>query len=121
MLHDTIEDTQTTADELQVAFGDEIADIVQKLTDDKSLEKSVRKQRQVELASTKSHKARCVKIADKTSNLRDLFAHPPADWSDDRRNEYCRWARNVVDQMRGTHHQLEQLFDQAYDMVSSAR
>ncbi len=112
ILHDVVEDTQTGIDELSAVFGYEIAQIVQELTDDKSLEKSVRKQRQVEFAATKSFKAKCVKIADKTSNLRDLLACPPADWTEERKNEYCRWALHVVDQMRGTHEQLEEIFDQ---------
>jgi guanosine-3',5'-bis(diphosphate) 3'-pyrophosphohydrolase len=114
ILHDTIEDTQTEIDELRALFGDEIAQIVQELTDDKSLEKSVRKQRQVEFAATKSFKAKCVKIADKTSNLRDLLACPPADWTEDRKIEYCLWALSVVDQIRGTHERLEMIFDQAF-------
>ncbi len=48
LLHDTIEDTDTTYDELVEAFGKRVADIVAEVTDDKTLEKSERKQAQLE-------------------------------------------------------------------------
>ncbi len=120
ILHDILEDTNTTADEMRAVFGNEIADIVQELTDDRSLDKINRKQRQVDTAGTKSFKAQCVKIADKTSNLRDIANHPPTNWSDGRKQEYCDWAFKVVNQMRKTHLQLEQLFDNAYEHLNSS-
>ena len=85
ILHDTIEDTETTADELQDLFGRKVTSIVLEVTDDKSLEKHVRKQRQIEHASHISHEAKLVKLADKICNLRDIFASPPADWSAERK------------------------------------
>ena len=47
ILHDTIEDTKTTADELRKHFGEKITSIVLEVSDDKSLEKEVRKQLQI--------------------------------------------------------------------------
>src|SRR3954453_22443163 len=72
ILHDTIEDTATTGDELRAIFGDEVAALVGDLTDDKSLSKEQRKQLQITHASHVSPRARLVKLADKTCNLRDL-------------------------------------------------
>jgi GTP diphosphokinase / guanosine-3',5'-bis(diphosphate) 3'-diphosphatase len=50
-LPDTIEDTETTEEELRATFGEEIAQIVVEMTDDKSLPKGERKRLQIEHAS----------------------------------------------------------------------
>jgi guanosine-3',5'-bis(diphosphate) 3'-pyrophosphohydrolase len=93
ILHDTIEDTETTVGELQEHFGEKIASIVLEVTDDKSLEKSVRKQMQVEHAASISHEAKLVKLADKIANITDIINSPPADWSNDRKKDYFIWAK----------------------------
>lgn len=113
ILHDTIEDTETTAAELEAKFGARIAAVVMEVTDDKSLPKARRKELQVEKAAYKSHDAKLVKLADKISNLRDIASSPPADWSVERRQQYFDWADQVVKGMRGTNPVLEKLFDEA--------
>lgn len=113
LLHDTIEDTDTSADELRQAFGDEIADIVLEVTDDKALPKQQRKALQIEHARHVSPRAKLVKLADKICNLRDIVASPPADWSAQRKAEYFDWAADVVAGLRGSHPVLEALFDDA--------
>ena len=110
-LHDTIEDTATTADELKSIFGEKITAIVLELTDDKSLPKHVRKEKQIEHAPHCSPEAKMVKLADKICNLRNILAAPPADWSAERKKEYFDWAARVVDGLRGTHPDLEYIFD----------
>ncbi len=112
VLHDTIEDTKTTADELTAIFGERIASVVVEVTDDKSLDKATRKQRQVEHAPHISREAKLVKLADKICNLRDILASPPADWSAQRKQEYFDWAARVVAGVRGVNPQLEAVFDQ---------
>ncbi len=114
LLHDTIEDTETTYDELVTEFGTVMADLVAEVTDDKSLERAERKRRQVETAPGKSDRAKMIKIADKTSNLRSIIASPPADWSSERKREYFEWAREVVSGCRGANAKLEGWFDEAY-------
>jgi len=114
ILHDTIEDTKTTPEELRAAFGAEIAGVVQEVTDNKELEKAVRKQLQIEHARHASPRAKLVKLADKIANLRDLASTPPEDWSAERKRAYFDWARKVVDGVRGVSPQLEAAFDHAY-------
>jgi guanosine-3',5'-bis(diphosphate) 3'-pyrophosphohydrolase len=114
LLHDTIEDTETTADELRALFGEQVASVVLEVTDDKSLEKSVRKQKQIEHAPHISQEAQLVKLADKISNLRDILASPPADWSAERKQAYFDWAAAVVAGLRGVHPGLEAVFDGLY-------
>ena len=113
LLHDTVEDTETTADELNHEFGNTICTIVMDVTDDKTLPKAARKQAQIDHAAHISDEAKLVKLADKISNLRDVCNNAPADWSLQRRQEYFDWARQVIDQIRGTHPTLEALFDEA--------
>lgn len=114
LLHDTIEDTDTTSAELEGAFGEKIASIVREVTDDKSLKKAERKRLQIEHAAHASREAKLVKLADKISNLRDIAASPPPAWTLERRREYFDWAKQVIDRVRGTHPALEELFDKEY-------
>jgi guanosine-3',5'-bis(diphosphate) 3'-pyrophosphohydrolase len=114
LLHDTLEDTETTAQELVQLFGKEIADLVLEVTDDKALPKAERKRLQIEHAPHISRQAKLVKLADKICNLRDITTCAPADWSMARKQEYFEWAKAVVDGLRGVHPGLEYLFDEAY-------
>jgi guanosine-3',5'-bis(diphosphate) 3'-pyrophosphohydrolase len=114
LLHDTIEDTDTTYEELRGEFGAAIADVVVEVTDTKWLGKEARKRLQVSKAGKSSEAARLVKLADKICNLRDILAHPPAHWSLDRKRRYFDWARSVVDEVRGTNSRLERRFDGLY-------
>ncbi len=114
LLHDTIEDTETTFEELAESFGDEIADIVMEVTDDKTQPRAVRKQAQIDHAPHLTTKARAVKLADKICNLGDISRSPPPDWSLERRQEYFDWANRVIDELRGDWPELETLFDQMY-------
>ncbi len=115
LLHDTIEDTDTTPRELEAAFGPSITSIVVEVTDDKSLLKHERKRLQIEHAATLSTAAKLVKLADKICNVRDMTQSPPVDWSPERKTEYFSWAQQVVDQLRGVSPILEKLFDAALD------
>ena len=114
LLHDTIEDTNTTADELRVLFGEVITSVVLEVTDDKNIDKSERKRLQVANAPMLSERAKLVKLADKICNVYDMVAAPPADWSLTRKREYLEWAKDVVDRIRGTHPGLEGIFDEVY-------
>jgi len=114
ILHDTLEDTETSYEELKEKFGRIIAETVREVSDDKMLSKADRKRLQVEHAQHLSRRARLVKLADKTCNVRDVASHPPHGWDLARRREYFDWARQVVDQIRGTHERLEAAFDEAY-------
>lgn len=114
LLHDTVEDTETTPEELELEFGATIREIVMDLTDDKGLLKHERKLKQIEHAGHACDKAKLVKLADKISNLRDVASSPPADWSLERKQEYFDWAKRVIDQVRGVNLGLEDIFDATY-------
>ena len=113
VLHDTVEDTDTSFAEIGVRFGARVAGLVAEVTDDKTLPKAVRKQAQVEHAAHASRGAKIIKLADKTSNLRAMAFSPPKGWPAERRAEYLDWARQVVAGCRGANPWLEAEFDAA--------
>jgi len=114
VLHDTVEDTETSYEELRSRFGKKIADVVAEVTDDKTLPKAERKRLQIEHAPHMSKRAALVKLADKTCNLRDVAYAPPADWPLARRREYFDWAKAVVDGLPMVSKPLRKAFDTAY-------
>jgi (p)ppGpp synthase/HD superfamily hydrolase len=113
LLHDAIEDQQVPSELIAREFGSRVAAIVKEVTDDKSLDKATRKDIQVETAAKKSHQAKLIKLADKTSNLRAIAFSPSPDWSVKRRLEYIEWAKMVVAGLGDTSSWLEQQFERA--------
>jgi len=111
ILHDTIEDTQTTGEELESRFGTEVRRLVEEVSDDQHLPKAERKRLQIEHAPHLSPKAKLIKIADKISNVRDVTHSPPAHWPHRRRCEYLDWAEKVVAGLRGSNPAVDALFD----------
>jgi guanosine-3',5'-bis(diphosphate) 3'-pyrophosphohydrolase len=112
ILHDTIEDTETTPEELERHFGPAVRQLVAEVTDDKGLSKGDRKRLQIEHAPHLSLQAQQIKIADKTANVYDITASPPATWSLGQRREYLDWAEQVVAGCRGCNSGLERFYDQ---------
>jgi len=112
LLHDTIEDTGTTPDEIEADFGADVLALVLEVTDDKSLPKQVRKQLQVEHAPHKTPSAKLLKLADKISNVQDIISSPPKDWSRERRQEYLLWTEKVVAGLRGVNEKLDIQYDE---------
>ena len=115
LLHDTLEDTNTTRLELAQHFGEDVAGLVAEVTDDKSLPKKVRKALQIEHAPGKSPRAQNLSTADKISNLRSTLTNPPSDWSAQRRREYFEWAKAVVDRFQAVDPGLKAEFDRTYE------
>lgn len=111
ILHDTIEDTNTTPEEIRLSFGDEVLGLVLEVSDDKSLPKQERKQKQITHSPHLSRRAKQIKLADKICNVHDIAFAPPDHWPRQRRIDYLQWAQAVIDGLRGTNAQLEQFFD----------
>jgi len=114
LLHDVVEDTPVTRQELAAAFGADVATLVAEVTDDKSLPKQTRKQLQIDNAPKKSRRAQVIKLADKISNLRAILVSPPADWSEHRKREYVEWARRVVEALPEPNPVLRVEFERVY-------
>jgi (p)ppGpp synthase/HD superfamily hydrolase len=119
-LHDTIEDTGTTAAELDAAFGVEVRMLVDELTDDKNLPQDERKRLQIEHAPTLSDRAKRIKLADKISNIREVTYSPPPDWKLERRLAYLDWSEAVVAGCRGVSPSLERYYDRMLEECRAA-
>ena len=120
ILHDTIEDTSATPDEVRRLFGDEVLQLVLEVSDDKSLPKPIRKQLQIDHAPTISEAAKQIKLADKICNVYDMGHSPPYDWSQERLKEYFDWSEKVVAGLRGVNLALEACFDEVLrDSINS--
>jgi guanosine-3',5'-bis(diphosphate) 3'-pyrophosphohydrolase len=108
VLHDTIEDTQTTPSEIEKQFGTAVLNLVLEVTDDKNLPKEERKKMQVLHALHKSPLAKKLKLADKICNVYDILHHPPGNWSVERKLNYLTWAENVLEGLNGANPLLEE-------------
>ena len=118
VLHDTVEDTATTTEEITNLFGETVSGYVAEVTDDKSLPKARRKELQVEHSPHLSTGAKLIKLGDKISNIRDVSENPPDGWSLERRQEYINWGERVINGLRGANENLENHFD---GLIADAR
>jgi guanosine-3',5'-bis(diphosphate) 3'-pyrophosphohydrolase len=112
ILHDTLEDTDTTPREIEEKFGPEVLRLVQEVTDDKNLPTSVRRNLQEKTVDARSPGAKLIRLADKISNVTDLMKAPPPSWDEKTRIEYLDWTERVIGRIKGVNSCLEQLYDE---------
>jgi guanosine-3',5'-bis(diphosphate) 3'-pyrophosphohydrolase len=117
ILHDVIEDTNTTPEEIKEKFGAQVLAYVLEVSDDKAQPQATRKRMQVLKAGSKSVGAKHLQLADKIANLQDLQLRPPVGWTVERRHDYANWAKEVIAPIRGTNESLENLFDEVVQAV----
>jgi hypothetical protein len=120
LLHDVVEDTPTTYEDVAKSFGERVAKIVRENSDDMTLPKAERRQARIAAMAAKSREACIVKMADVTSNLRAIAVSPPAGWSAERKLGYLEGCRQLVDAARGTEASIERIFDQTAADVERA-
>jgi (p)ppGpp synthase/HD superfamily hydrolase len=117
-LHDAVEDTPTTIEEIRLEFGDEVANIVHGLTDPEGLEDlpvAERKAKQAERVRTEGASVRRIKIADQCSNVRSVGRKIFLDMQGERAVLYCQGAKRIADECRGVSGFLDQTFQEIYD------
>lgn len=115
LLHDTVEDSETTIEEIEQSFGPEVAAIVAAVTDADEISRlplAERKAKQAEKMLTAPRGAKLVKIADQTSNMTDIVDMPPG-WPAEKLSAYLDGATQVVASCRGVSAALEEKFDTA--------
>ena len=110
LLHDTLEDTETTPEELEAEFGKKVCEYVLDVSDDKTLPKDERKRRQIEHAKQISKGAALIKLGDKISNVTDVINSPPEGWDINRRKEYLDWAEKVIENCPKVNDRMENKF-----------
>jgi (p)ppGpp synthase/HD superfamily hydrolase len=116
-LHDVVEDTTVTQDEIRQLFNDDVASLVMEATDDKNLPKQTRKALQIQKAPHKSVRAQTLKLADKIANLRAILVSPPFDWTSQRKREYFDWAKAVVSGFTEPNQYLLNEFQKTYARI----
>lgn len=114
VLHDTVEDTSSTSNEIEAYFGPEVCAIVMDCSDDKSLDKIKRKQLQIEHSANVCDKAKLIKLADKYSNVKSMLDDPPLKWSDSQIIGYVRWSFVVCQQLYGLNGELDEKMKQVF-------
>ena len=119
LLHDTIEDTDATADDLRLEFGEAVVALVLEVTDDKSLPKAQRKALQIQRAPEKSDRTKLLKLADKICNIHDI-THSPPEWTLERMEAYLDWSEAVIAGVRGVNPGLERRFDETMTAARTA-
>lgn len=120
LLHDVVEDTAVTGDQLAQTFGERVARIVDENSDDMSLPKDERRRQRISGMAKKSADARMVKTADVISNLRAMATSPPAGWTADRKLGYLEGCRQLIDAGRGANPSLEAVFDETVAATEQA-
>ena len=118
VLHDTVEDTDTEYDDILEMFGEDVANLVAEVTDNKALPKAERKQAQVDAAPHKSDRAKILKLCDKASNLGAMAVSPPANWDSDRRKDYLAWGQKVASGLKGVNALADKHFDAAAELCA---
>jgi GTP diphosphokinase / guanosine-3',5'-bis(diphosphate) 3'-diphosphatase len=113
ILHDTLEDTDTTSTELLNLFGDKVTSIVLEVTDNMDLPEKTRKNLQVTNASILSHQASLIRIADKIANINDIVNYP-LNWTKKRKLKYLEWANDVFQNCKGKNAKLDEIFEDLY-------
>ena len=119
LLHDCVEDQGVKAHEIAALFGEDVANLVMAVTDDKTIDKSLRKQAQVDHAGAIAPRARILKIADKTANLKSIL-HSPPPWPPARKTRYFAWAHAVVANARGVNAVIDAAFDAEVERAIAA-
>lgn len=115
LLHDVLEDTEITANELTEIFGPQIVMWVQEVTDDMGQPKAWIKAEQIRTAPMLSECASIVRIADKISNLTEMVDNPPKIWPHERQQAYYLWCAQVVQACPYVPPILGQAFTEVYN------
>lgn len=117
ILHDTVEDTPTTLNEIENLFNENVAKLVEEVTNQKELTSEQSKLFELEKAKKLSLGAALIRISDKIENVKDINKTQPINWNLERKLKYCNWARNLVQNISIQHdsiNQLKYLFYQRY-------
>lgn len=117
-LHDILEDTVTTREEILERFGERVCALVVALTDDKELAliPSIldRKRLQARKFENAEYAVHLVKVADQISNMKSVKEDPPVDWNTQMCTEYIEGAKEVVAVCRKAPAVLHQRFLDEY-------
>jgi (p)ppGpp synthase/HD superfamily hydrolase len=116
-LHDIVEDTETTLEDIRAEFGDEVAALVDGLTDPADFEPMPlfeRKALQAERLKGKPVSVWLVKLCDQISNVRSVVLDPPVSWDAAKSLAYVDGAKVIAEVCKGQSPLLDEMFAEAY-------
>lgn len=119
-LHDVVEDTETTIQDIEVLFGKDISLLVDGLTDPphfSGLPLSQRKPMQAERLLAKSSEIKLVKLCDQISNVSIVYVDPPIDWAEEKSLSYVTGAKLIADVCLGICEELDKKFLKIYEQA----
>jgi len=108
LLHDTVEDTKTSYQEVAELFGNEVADAVLSLTKFDNLEKDLQITDSLHRIKQQRNEIWAVKLADRITNLEA----PPVDWDYRKRKKYHDDACEILETLKGSNIYLEKRLQQ---------
>lgn len=104
LLHDTIEDTPITFEDIEMHFGKKVAIAVLALTKNEKLPKAERMKASLRRIKVHSDEARIVKMADRITNLQK----PPKHWDKEKKRKYWEEAKIILEELRGVNEAIEE-------------
>lgn len=116
-LHDVVEDTNVTIEDIRKEFGGSMAEIVDGLTDPVHFSEHphrIRKAWQAKRILDKNASVKKIKIADQTVNSQMMSSDPPVGWDTEQRLEYIEGARLIVLNCDGVSDELRAIFERTY-------
>ena len=119
-LHDTVEDTPTTIEDIKREFGDGVAEIVHGMTDLPGFEQlpvAERKAKQAERVRGESASVRRVKLADQSSNVQQVGRKVFLDMQGERALAYIHGAKAIADACKGVSPFLDKVFQERYEVA----
>lgn len=114
LLHDTIEDTEITYQDVEREFGTPVADGVLALSKNEALEKPDRMPDSLQRILQQTAEVRIVKMADRINNL----SEPPHYWTKEKRIKYQAEARVILDTLGGVNTFIEKRLSQRIEQYS---
>ena len=120
LLHDTIEDTNTTFDELAIEFNIEVAGLVGEVTNNPAISKAKQKLMQLEDAPYMTNGARLVRFADKINNLNDIAEFPPVGWDKAKKDRYVEFCKELIPLLNIDNEYLNKKFKEAIKKLEKA-
>lgn len=114
LLHDTIEDTDTTYEELNLIFGSVVTSIVREVTNDMSLSSPERRLKEAASIPLLTFQAKLVKLADKIANIRDISTMPSVGWTLEKKEAYFDFSLSIAEQAKDASQVLYEIFVHDY-------
>jgi guanosine-3',5'-bis(diphosphate) 3'-pyrophosphohydrolase len=103
LLHDTLEDTDVTFEELENEFGKPVADAVLALTKNDDIQKDKKMMDSLQRIKEQPKEVWAVKLADRITNLQ----RPPYFWKEEKIKKYKEEAQIILEELRGGNEYLE--------------